>query len=145
MADGLSTTEILLQSLSRCDWTLPSHRLGDVQPRPHSANIFPPIEKKLHTWEPTQEDPPPAERLTDLDVGLLVGWHLSEAERRHVAPQAEGLGDASAGVAGVDQVCREREQPGGRQVHVKLARPDGAFRPLISLECPRESHNTLDG
>lgn len=88
---------------------LPSHRLGDVQPRmrPHSANIFPPIEKKLHTWELTQEESPPAERLTDLYVGLFVGWHLSEAERRDVAPQAEGHGDPSAGVAGVYQVCRE--------------------------------------
>lgn len=55
--------------------------------------------------------------LTDLDVGLFVCWHLSEAERRDVAPQGEGLGDPSTRVAGVYQVCREREQPARRQPH----------------------------
>lgn len=48
---------------------------------------------------------------TDLNVCLLVGWHLPEGERGHVAPHAEGLGQTSAGVAGVDQVCRKGEQP----------------------------------
>lgn len=48
---------------------------------------------------------------TDLHVCLLVSWHLSEAERRDVAPQAKSLGDASPRVAGIDQVGGEGEQP----------------------------------
>lgn len=49
--------------------------------------------------------------LTDLYVRLFISWHLSEAERRDVAPQSEGLGDPPACVAGVYQVCGEGEQP----------------------------------
>lgn len=52
---------------------------------------------------------------TDLYVCLLVGRHLPEAERRDVAPHAEGLGNASPCVAGVYQVCGEGEQPARRQ------------------------------
>lgn len=48
---------------------------------------------------------------TDLNVCLLVRWHLPEAERRDVAPHAKGLGDASARVAGINQVGGEGEQP----------------------------------
>ncbi len=48
---------------------------------------------------------------TDLNVGFLVSWHLSEAERRDVAPQAKSLGNAPTRVAGIYQVCREGEQP----------------------------------
>lgn len=48
---------------------------------------------------------------TDFNVCLLVRWHLPEAERRDVAPHAKGLGDASARVAGINQVGGEGEQP----------------------------------
>lgn len=56
---------------------------------------------------------------TDLNVRLLVSWHLSEAERRHVAPHSKGLGNASTCVAGIDQVCREGEQPARKQRSLK--------------------------
>lgn len=70
----------------------------------------------VRTWERTQGQSH-EQMLTDLDVGLFVCWHLSEAERRDVAPQGEGLGDPSTRVAGVYQVCREGEQPARRQPH----------------------------
>lgn len=54
---------------------------------------------------------------TDLDVCLLVGRHLSEGERRDVAPHAKSLGDSPTRVAGVHQVCREGEQPARKQQH----------------------------
>lgn len=60
---------------------------------------------------------PDAETPTDLNVCLLVGWHLSEAEWRDVAPHAKSLGDASTRVAGIYQVRREGEQPAQKQQH----------------------------
>ena len=54
---------------------------------------------------------------TDLNVCLLVRWHLSEAERRDVAPHAKGLGKAPTRVAGIYQVSGEGEQPAQKQQH----------------------------
>ncbi len=54
---------------------------------------------------------------TDLNVCFLVSWHLSEAERRNVAPHAKSLGNASTSVAGIYQVCRVGEQPAQKQQH----------------------------
>lgn len=54
---------------------------------------------------------------TNLNVCLLVSWHLSEAERRDVAPHAKRPGDASARVAGIYQVCREGKQPAQKRQH----------------------------
>lgn len=56
---------------------------------------------------------------TNLNVCLLVSLHLSEAERRDVAPHSKGLGNASTCVAGIDQVCREGEQPARKQRSLK--------------------------
>ena len=54
---------------------------------------------------------------TDLNVCFLVRWHLSEAERRDIAPHAKGLGKAPTRVAGIYQVSGEGEQPAQKQQH----------------------------
>lgn len=49
---------------------------------------------------------------TYTQVAGLLGGHLSEAEGGHVTPHAEGGGQAPPGLAGAQQVPREREDPG---------------------------------